>query len=238
MFAINELSTNKELKAKGINFSNNATNQNYVLNGMKETLLDTRQQYQEKKNTLESRLKSYSPQLLSDIHGWEQTYVLMAPVDGEMTFTTYWVENQNVVTGDVVFTIIQSENETLLGRASFPVDRSGKIKVRQKVNIRFYNFPDNELGIVKGVVETISVVPAKTNQKELPEMQAQADIIMEEFGSAKVLYAVKEDLEGGNEGVESLITTNIHRVNRILFLLSFQGRNLNSVSKQLSLYYR
>lgn len=171
---------------------------------MRESLLDMEQQYQEKKNTLDSQLKTYSAQLLSDIQGWEQTYALIAPVDGEVTFTTYWVENQNIQTGDVVFNIIPSENETLLGKSSMPMDRSGKVKIGQKVNIRFYNFPDNEFGIVKGLVKTISIVPAKTGQeignyiveielpeglhttyhKELPylpEMQAQADIITENY---------------------------------------------------------
>jgi HlyD family secretion protein len=171
---------------------------------MREILLDTRQQYQEKKNTLELQLKTYSAQLLSDIQAWEQMYVLMAPVNGEVTFTTYWVENQNITVGDIVFTIVPSENGALLGKASMPMNRSGKVKVGQKVNIRFYNFPDNEFGIVSGLVETISAVPAKTNQevsnyiveislpdglrttyqKEmpyLPEMQAQADIITEDY---------------------------------------------------------
>ena len=83
-----------------------------------------------------------------------------------------------------------------------PITRSGKVKVGQKVNIRFVNFPDNEYGITKGIVKNISMVPTKDAQgmnyytveielpeglttnynKELPylpEMQAQADIVTE-----------------------------------------------------------
>lgn len=171
---------------------------------MQESLLDTEYQYTDKKNQLETQLKTYISQLLAEIQAWELNYALITPIDGHVTFTNYWVKNQNVTTGETVFTIIPEDNPEILGKAQMPLTRSGKVKPGQKVNIRFSNFPDNEYGIIKGKVKNISLVPSKDTQgidyytveiefpeglkttygKELPylpEMQAQADIVTEDI---------------------------------------------------------
>ncbi|WP_165026961.1 HlyD family secretion protein [Dysgonomonas sp. ZJ279] len=171
---------------------------------MQESLLDIEYQYIERKNTLESQLKTHMGQLLTEIQTWEQNYVFVAPIDGKVTFTNYWTENQNVTTGANVFNIIPEKAGQLIGKASMGMSRSGKVKVGQKVNIRFASFPDNEFGMVGGLVKNISVVPSqnsenknnyiieidlpnglKTSYKKelpyLPEMEAQADIIIEDM---------------------------------------------------------
>ena len=40
--------------------------------------------------------------------------------------------------------------------------RSGKVKTGQKVNIRLQNFPENEYGILRGIVTNVSLVPVQT----------------------------------------------------------------------------
>lgn len=171
---------------------------------MQESLLDTEYQYIDKKNTLEAQLKTYMAQLLTEIQSWEQTYVLVAPIDGKVTFTSYWTDNQNVVAGKNVFNVIPDKSGKLIGKASMEMTRSGKVKPGQSVNIRFASFPDSEFGLVKGFVKSISIVPSlnaedknnyvveidlpdglKTTYKKelpyLPEMSAQADIITEDM---------------------------------------------------------
>ena len=169
---------------------------------LKESLLDMRQQDTEKLNNLQSQLNSYISQLKTEIQAWELNYVLKAPVDGVITFTNYWTINQNVNAGEEVFTVIPDHYE-VIGKALLPVARSGKVKTGQKVNIRLENFPDNEYGILRGQVVSISLVPSQTNQvltysveinlhdglittyrKELPflpNMQGQAEIITEDI---------------------------------------------------------
>jgi HlyD family secretion protein len=170
---------------------------------LKESLLDTEQQAVEKINDLHSRLQSLISQLKTEIQNWEMSFVLMAPIDGKITFTHYWVSNQNVSAGEEIFTIIPDTPFRIIGKASLPVARSGKVKLGQKVNIRIENFPDAEYGMLRGVVQNISLVPSKsgesvsyaveislpgnlitTYKKELPylpNMQGQAEIITEDI---------------------------------------------------------
>lgn len=171
---------------------------------MQEGLLDTEYQYHDKKNQLETQLKTYIAQLLSEIQSWELNYALVTPIDGYVIFSNYWAKNQNVTAGETVFTIIPKDNGEIMGKAQMPLTRSGKVKTGQKVNVRFANFPDNEYGIIKGKVKNISLVPTKHTQEEayytveielpdglrttykkdlpyLPEMQAQADIVTQDI---------------------------------------------------------
>jgi len=171
---------------------------------LKESLLDMHQQDTEKVNDLRSRIHSLTTQLKAEIQSWELNYVLQSPVDGTVTFTSYWIENQNVRAGETVFTVVPGGSYEIVGKARLPLARSGKVKTGQKVNIRLQNFPENEYGILRGTVSNISLVPTTqagemayysveisltnnlttTYRKELPwlpNMQGQADIITEDI---------------------------------------------------------
>lgn len=186
------------------NMNRSLENLQIQITQMYESLYDTEYQYLDKKNTLETQLRSFINQIKTEIETWEMNYVLTTPIDGEVTFTQYWTKNQNVSAGSIVFNVVPQDQGEIIGKALLPTARSGKVKKGQKVNIRFSNYPENEYGIVKGVVDNISLIPAAgaTEQKTyvvdirlpdklkttynkelffLPEMEGQADIITEDI---------------------------------------------------------
>jgi HlyD family secretion protein len=185
------------------NMNSTIENTKIELMQMEEGILDIENQYIERKNTLESQIKTYLNQLTAEIQSWELTYAFISPIDGKITFTNIWAQNQNILAGQNVFNIIPKTVDKLMGKALLPMSRSGKVKIGQKVNIRFDNFPDNEFGIVRGFVKNISLVPTKedtgfyyvvdidlslglttTYNKKLPylpEMKAIADIITDDL---------------------------------------------------------
>ena len=184
------------------NMLNSINNMQIQMTQMRESLMDMEHQHNEQINDFRTQLRSMVLQIKSDIQSWEMNYVLMSPIDGKITFTRYWVSNQNVRAGDDIFTVIPTSEFHILGKASLPIARSGKVKAGQDVNIRLDNFPDNEFGMLKGVVKNVSLVPAnagesnyyvveielanglKTNYgKDLPQLsniQGTADIIIED----------------------------------------------------------
>ena len=166
---------------------------------MEENMLDLQLQQVEKESVLLQDYRTNAEQLNNEINSWTLNYLLVSPVAGKITFNKYWTENQNVTGGESIFTIVPEEKETLIGKALLPVARSGKVKVGQRVIIRFTNYPDQEFGVVNGVVSSISLVPMEDNymveiglpnglvtnyRKTLPvsqEMQAVADIVTEDL---------------------------------------------------------
>lgn len=221
-----ELENTKSQYLQGIlsyeNITSSVDNSRIQIGQMKENLFETNYQDIEKENTLNSKLRTLITQLQSEIQTWELTYVLSSPINGKITFTNYWATNQNITVGEEIFNIIPTDKVQLLGKASLPTTRSGKVEIGQKVNIRFENFPDNEYGIVKGIVKNISLVPVKgkettgytveielpnglmtTYNKELPylpQMTGQADIIAKDISALeRFIMPLRKALSEGLE---------------------------------------
>jgi HlyD family secretion protein len=185
------------------NMHSSLNNMQIQIGQLKESLLDMEQQDIEKLNGLQTQLQSLVSQLKTGIEEWELSYVLRAPIDGKITFSRYWIENQNVSAGEEIFSIVPDSTYRIIGKAMLPIARSGKVKTGQKANIRLQNFPENEYGILRGVVSRISLVPVQTGEmvyyaveielpnqlittykKELPylpNMQGRADIVTEDL---------------------------------------------------------
>jgi HlyD family secretion protein len=163
---------------------------------------------------------SGTTQSFTEIQTWEMNYVLIAPIDGKITFTRFWTTYQNISTGEEVFNIIPTKKSDMLGKVYLPISRSGKVEVGQKAILKIENFPQNEFGTLNGRVDNISLVPSveggfltytvevslpnglNTSYKKelpyLPNMIGQADIItadislLERFvGPLKKLFTEK-----------------------------------------------
>ena len=181
------------------NMTGTLGNMNIQITQIEENIMDISHQYTEEKNKYHIQINSLVTQLQSAILSWKINYVLSSPIDGKVTFTNYWTENQNIVIGNIIFNVIPEDTVEIMGKANLPIARSGKVKAGQKVNLHFDNFPDNEFGIVKGYVQNVSLVPAGDNyildiklsnglkttyNKTLPyypEMKGQANIITDDI---------------------------------------------------------
>jgi len=153
----------------------------------------------EEMTLLKNVIQSFN-QLKKAIKDWEYLYVLKSNINGNVSFLNYWNTNQTVNQGDLVFTIIPSENSSFIAKLKTPAQNSGKIKVGQKVNIKLENYPDTEFGVLNGIVKSISLIPDKEGlyfiDVELPkkmitsynkpinfkqEMRGTAEIITEDL---------------------------------------------------------
>ena len=185
-------------------------------------------QQAEKEKVLYQNYSVAAEQLLNEINNWELNYVLKASVSGIVSFTQIRYVNQYVTANEIVFNIVPGEKEQLIGKAMLPAQRSGKVKVGQRVIIRFTSYPDQEFGIVKGQVSSISLVPNQNNymieillpdglhtnyKKELPfspEMEAQADIITDDLRLIERFFMpLKKIFKEGFESQPEKIADNL-----------------------------
>ncbi|WP_232735393.1 HlyD family efflux transporter periplasmic adaptor subunit [Nonlabens sp. MB-3u-79] len=100
-------------------------------------------------------------QLKKAVRNYEQLYILRATLKGRLGFTQNWSENQQVVQGDLLFTVFPKEYQSYIAVLKTPVWNSGKLKVGQKTYLKLQNFPEAEFGVVEGKVSSISQVPDK-----------------------------------------------------------------------------
>ena len=197
-----DISKSSFLQNKQSYLSFNASLKQSELQLMKgeENLLDLQQQATELERKYQLSLQNAIEALNAQIRAWERDYLLVSPIDGVVTQMGVWSSNQNVNTGETVFTVVPTGQEKPKGKALLPVQGAGKVKIGQRVNVRINNFPDQEFGYLIGKIESISSVPTaegfyvveiefpqgmKTNYaKILPitqQMQGKADIITEDL---------------------------------------------------------
>lgn len=100
-------------------------------------------------------------QLKKSIKDWELNYVLRAAINGRVNFLQLWSVNQSINIGDNVFSIIPIGGNEYIGKVKAPAQNFGKVKVGQTVNIKLANYPDQEFGILEGVINNISLTPDK-----------------------------------------------------------------------------
>ena len=115
---------------------------------------------QENASGTSTRLLTSLNTLRSAIDKWKQTYLLTAPINGQVSLnSSFFSEQQYVKQGDQVMTVVPPQTETLVGRMSMPIAGSGKVLPGQRVILKFDNYPYHEFGTVRGQVISKSLVP-------------------------------------------------------------------------------
>ncbi len=151
--------------------------------------------------------------LKSQINRWEQTYLIISPIDGIVTFTKIWSKNQNVQTGEIVATVIPNDETNIIGKVEIPPMGVGKVKNGQTVNIKLNNFPHMEFGLLKGKVKSISLIPETTQD---------GIIYTAEIEIPKTLISnYGKELKFSQEmtGIAEIITEDIRLLERFLYPL-------------------
>ena len=176
-----------------------------------QSIFDLEQQRIEEEQQLATALTSAKEQLSAQISQWEQTYLLVAPCDGKVTFTKYWQKNQNVNAGEVLLTVVPEGDRHMVGKILLPQQGAGKVKVGQTVNVKFDNFPYLEYGFVKVPIRNISLVPVQVDEN------TKAYMLEVEFPENLVTtYGKKLTFSQEMTGTAEIITDDLRLLDRFI----------------------
>jgi len=134
-------------------------NSEIQLSQLEQSIMDLKLQKQEQQNQLRLQLKSAYDILKSDLESWSLTYLFQSPIDGKVSFSKIWSQNQNISVGETAFTIVPEKQGQIIGKLQLPLIGSGKVDSGQLVNIKFNSFPYMEYGSVQGKIKSIALVP-------------------------------------------------------------------------------
>jgi multidrug resistance efflux pump len=126
----------------------------------RQLLQDYRINRIEEKEKYISTLHESFMNLKAQINIWETNYLLISPIEGIVTFTKFWSVNQSVLKDEPVINIVPIDAGSYLGRINLKMQRSGKVKTGQLVNIKLIGYPYLEYGMVRGTVKSKSLVPS------------------------------------------------------------------------------
>jgi multidrug resistance efflux pump len=172
----------------------------------RQLLQDYRITRKDEKEKLVSGLRESFLNLKAQINLWENTYLLISPIAGIVSFTKFWSANQSVVKDEPVVSIVPLEPGNFLGRINLKMQRSGKVKTGLLVNIKLSGYPYLEYGTVRGKVKSKSLVPAGDAyviEIELPD-------------GLTTLYGIKLEFTQNMQGTAEIITENIRLLQKIV----------------------
>lgn len=178
------------------------------LTQLQQSILDLQLQYQEQKKSFEDALSQANNTLKNQIHNWEQTYLLISPIAGTVSFTKFWAVHQNVSAGDKVLTVIPLEPSKMIGKVSLPVAGSGKVKQGQKANIKLDNYPYQEYGTIQGIVQNKSLMA--NDSKESKEYSVEIILPQNLKTNYNKILEFSQDMSGTAE----IITENVRLLER------------------------
>jgi HlyD family secretion protein len=141
-------------------------NQSMSILQSEQAIFDLEQQRNEQFNNLQIALTGTYEQLQTQIKNWEQTYLIVSPVNGTVTLTKYQQKNQNISAGEILLTIVPNDNTKITGKVLLPPQGAGKVKEGQMVNVKFDNFPYMEFGIVRVQIKNISLIPVTVGENQ------------------------------------------------------------------------
>ena len=197
---LSALSSNEQIK---ITVSNTYIQFNSIEKSILQLQIQDYQEQSKLKNEFQQNLKS----LVSEINKWKQLYLIESPIDGKISFFNVWAVNQNIKTGDELFSVIPTQKQQFIGKCVLPILNTGKLSVGQSVNIKLDNYPYNENGILQGIVTNISEVPNKDTYAI--DVELKNGLIT----SYNKTLSYKEQMKGKAD----IITKNISVMDRIFF---------------------
>jgi multidrug resistance efflux pump len=118
----------------------------------------------EKEQEVKMSLASTYNDLVENLSSWQQRYEFVSPINGKVQFLNFWRENQFILQGGEIFSII-SQDDKPFGELVLPSSGAGKVKVGQEVMIKLENYPYQEFGTIKGRVNDISLTTNQSKDK-------------------------------------------------------------------------
>lgn len=125
---------------------------------LQQNIIETQMERSREANNLGIALKTAYNELRVGISDWELNCLFISPANGILSYNHIWQENQNVNSGDKVFSVVAGETGDIIGKIKLPVNGSGKVMPGQRVNIRVTGYPYMEFGFLTGKVVSVSLL--------------------------------------------------------------------------------
>ncbi|WP_288837727.1 HlyD family secretion protein [uncultured Bacteroides sp.] len=125
---------------------------------LQQSIIETQMERSRECNNLNIALKTAYNELLVSINDWELTCLFVSPASGILSYNHVWQKNQDVGSGDRVFSVVAKDPGSIIGKIRLPAGGSGKVAPGQRVNISVTGYPYMEFGFLTGKVTSVSLL--------------------------------------------------------------------------------
>ena len=173
-------------------------------NEKRKEIMELENEIAQQKNVFTQALNTF----ISQANEWKRKYVLESPVEGNIVFSDFVQEHQQLHINQVVC-FVNPGNSTYYAELYIPQFNLGKIKAGQQVLLKFPSYPYQEYGSLSGNVEFISTIPTDSGYL------AKVDLPNGLTTNYKKLIQYRDGLVGQGE----IITQNMRLLQRFYYNL-------------------
>jgi len=112
-------------------------------------------------------------ELINHIAIWKERFLQEAPIQGELEYLGFWRDNSFIQAGQELFSVIPEKTD-IIGEVLIPSMGAGKVEPGQDANIKVNNYPNDEFGMLKGKVQSVSRL---TNKIQIQGRSADAYLV-------------------------------------------------------------
>lgn len=124
-----------------------------------KTILELKKQQDEQEQQLVTSVRESVRRLKSAMESWAERYLIVAPFEGRISTVRVWSENQWVSAQTELFKLTPASQE-IIGKIRLKSGAVGKVRIGQKVLIKFDAYPFREFGMAEGVISSVADVAA------------------------------------------------------------------------------
>ncbi len=129
------------------------------LDSISSAILELTKEHEEKSRVYRKLVRDAYNLLVSELSLWEQRYILIAPIDGEVSYLKVLIDNHYVNIGEELIAVVPLDKDRAIsGLLQLTEQGAGKIGVGSTVRIRLDSYPYRDYGTLEGKIESISSV--------------------------------------------------------------------------------
>jgi multidrug resistance efflux pump len=177
---------------------------------IEKQLLEIKYEQDEKLTSTLLQIESLLDLMKKEVVGWEQNYLLKAPFAGKINYLQPLSENDYIEGGTPIFAVVPDSSE-LIGYIQIPPVGVGKIKKRQKVNIRLADYPSHEFGQIRAEVVSVAEI---ANVTEKPKENGYL-VKIKLTNGLETTYKKRLDFSAEMKGSAEIITDDLRIIERI-----------------------
>lgn len=105
-----------------------------------------------------SLIRESANKLINEIKLWKESYLFIAPVDGQISLNQVWSKQQYVEANQELLTVVQVNNSIKV-LAQIPTADIAKVALNQNATIRLEAYNFMEYGVIQGTISSIASLP-------------------------------------------------------------------------------
>jgi hypothetical protein len=129
---------------------------------LKSQIISVEKTFNEERRKKKLLLMEARDKVLAEIGNWKDRFLIVAPNDGMVTFTSVKSKNQFVNSDEELMTVEPTrQTEKIFGKTFLTGEKIGKVKKGEKVVLQLDGYPYQEFGSIIGVISSISSTPSE-----------------------------------------------------------------------------